>query len=76
MNMQTILGFFKEGGGDLSSQRLVFVIGSLYAMSMGAWVFAATHDYVALLATVPALAGVFAAGKVIQKPMEKKQDNP
>lgn len=69
--MTQLLGFFKEGGGELSSTRLIFILGSIYAMGMGAWVFGITHDYMALIVTVPTLSSVFLGGKLIQKPMEK-----
>ncbi len=67
------VGFFEESEGHKSSNRLIFIVGSFYAMFMGAWVFAVTHDFAALIATVPALAAVFMGGKLIQKRMEPNE---
>lgn len=72
--MQTLLGFFKESDGSPSSQRLIYILGSLYAMAMGAWVFAVSKDFTALIAVVTSVSGVFCAGKLIQKQMENQPD--
>lgn len=65
--------FWQENEGENSSGRLVFLTGNAYALGMGAWVFATTHDYVALITTVPALAAVFGLQKFLQKQEETKQ---
>lgn len=69
--LSKIFLFFCEDDGRPSSQRLIFVIGSLYTMFMGWWVYSVTKDFAATIAVVTALSGVFGAQKLIQKSMEK-----
>jgi hypothetical protein len=70
--MENKIGFFEEAPGQRSSNRLIFIVGSFYAMAMGAWVFATTADYLALIATVTGIASIFIGGKLIQKSQENK----
>lgn len=70
------LEFFEEAPGQLSSQRLIFIIGSLYAMWMGGYVLIKTGgvDWVGAMTVIASLFGTFAAGKLIQKSMESKEN--
>ena len=69
--MKKLLELFEERG-KMSSQRLIFIAGNIYAMAMGIWVFYHTHDYVASLTISIALSGTFGTQKLIQKSMEPK----
>jgi hypothetical protein len=71
--MELLKGFFTEENGTASSQRLIYVIGSFYAMIMGAVVYAVSKDYVATITVVTTISGTFGAGKLIQKGMENKE---
>ena len=66
--------FWEEAEGQQSATRLIFILMSIYAMGMGAWVWAVTKDWTALAAVVPALFGLGAGLKLIQKPMEKEEN--
>ena len=68
--MNKLLEFFQDNG-TMSSTRVMFVIGTFYAMAVGAWVFQITKDYTALCITVTTISSIFLGGKLIQKPMEK-----
>jgi len=67
-------GFFKEDNGNLSSNRLVFVIGSVWTMSLCTYLAIHGIEPGALVATFSALQGVFVGLKLGQKPLEKKKD--
>lgn len=69
------IDIFKEENGTWSSQRVIYVLGSVYAMTLGAVVFAYTKDYVATLAVVTTIAGTFGASKIIQKGLESHGTN-
>lgn len=62
----------EEDPGVISSSRVMYVLGCVYSMAMGAWVFRVTHDWTALMAVVPALAGIFVVQKIAQKSQENK----
>lgn len=64
-------GFLEESAGVKSSNRIVFVLGSLYAMGMGAWIYAVTKDWVGMLTVVTTIAATFGAQKLVQKKIEK-----
>lgn len=68
--MNKLLEIFQENG-TLSSTRVMFVLGSIYAMAMGAWVYGESKDYTGLCITVTTISSIFLGGKLIQKPMEK-----
>lgn len=70
--------FFQEENGRYSSQRLIFIIGSLYAMWMGGYILIKTGggDWLGAMTVIASLFGTFAAGKLIQKNMEGKKDEP
>ena len=63
----------EESEGNFSSQRLVYLIGSVYAMGMGAWIYAETKDATAALSFVCSVGALFGAQKVIQKHIEKTE---
>lgn len=71
-----ILSFLREDNGQLSTQRLVFVIGSIFAMILGTIVWFMTKDWMASTGTVGGIAAVFGGGKVIQKSLEQKDEKP
>lgn len=66
------LEIFQEDNGRYSSQRFIYVVGSLYAMILGGVVFGIGKDYVATLTVVTTIAATFGAGKLIQKSIEEK----
>jgi hypothetical protein len=72
--LKFIAGFLRESNGDSSSQRLIYITGSLYAMALGAAVFGVTKDYVAAIAVVTSLSAVFGGQKLIQKSQESKSE--
>ena len=69
-----IISFFKEDNGQMSTQRLIFVIGSLFAMILGSIVWFMTKDWMAATGTVAGIAAVFGGGNVIQKSLEQNVD--
>lgn len=69
------VGFFDEAPGVKSITRLGYAGMTIYAMVMGAWVFAATKDYAATIATFSAIETLAVGGKLIQKGMEVKPTN-
>lgn len=74
--MKTLIKFFEETPGVMSSQRLIFIVGSFYAMLMGAWVYHQSNDYTAVIAVVGSLSATFGVQKLVQKYMEpKEQEN-
>jgi hypothetical protein len=74
------LEFFEERPGRLSSQRLIFIIGSFYSMWMGGYILVNSDgkEWVGAMTVIASLFGTFAAGKLIQKNMEPKdkKDEP
>lgn len=71
---ELLISFFREDNGQMSTQRLIFVIGSLFAMVIGTVVWFMTKDWMATTGTVSGIAAVFGGGKVIQKSLEQKKD--
>lgn len=68
--------FWEEAEGEQSATRLMFIVLLVYAMIMGAWVFAETKDYVGSLAMFSGI-GTLAVGlKLYQKGQEAKPDEP
>lgn len=74
--MKNFIQFFQEENGQLSGQRLIFIIGSIYAMLMGAWVFYSTHDYMGVAMLVGVLSATFGTQKLVQKSQETKPIDP
>lgn len=73
MNSEKKLGFLKEEGGNFSSTRLVFAIGSVWNMALCTYLVIGGIEAGALVATFSALQGVFVGLKLGQKPMESKK---
>lgn len=71
---ELLISFFKEDNGQMSTQRVVFVTGSFFAMILGTIVWFMTKDWMAATGTVGGIAGVFGGGKLIQKAVEQKKD--
>ena len=71
----TILQFFQESNGQGSAMRFIYIVGCLYAMVMGAWVFGVTKEYGAAIAIIASISATFTGGKLIQKNMEVKEEN-
>jgi hypothetical protein len=71
--MEKKLGFLKEEDGTFSSTRLVFVIGSVWNMTLCSYLVFDGIEAGALVATFSALQGVFVGLKLGQKPMENKK---
>ena len=74
--MNKLMSFFEESPGSLSSNRLIFIVGSFYSMLMGAWIFYETKDFASSLAFVTSVSGVYAGSKLIQKNTESKSTTP
>lgn len=68
------LDFFREDNGSYSTQRLIYVAGSIFAMILGTIVWFMTKDWMAATGTVGGIAAVFGGGKVIQKGLESKKE--
>lgn len=68
-----MIKFLEESEGTFSSQRLVYLIGSVYAMAMGAWIYYDTHSATSALSFVTSVGGLFGLQKVIQKQIEKTE---
>jgi hypothetical protein len=69
-------GFFEESPNNKSITRLGFAVMTVYAMIMGAWVFAVTKDYAATIAIFSAIETLAMGGKLIQKTIENKPPEP
>jgi hypothetical protein len=69
--MKKLFLFFCESDGTPSSQRLIFIIGSIFTMIMGVWTFTVTSNYTSVIAIVVSLSGVYGTQKIIQKTLEK-----
>jgi len=69
---ELIISFFREDNGQMSTQRLVFVFGSLFAMILGTVVWFSTKEWMAATGTVSGISAVFGGGKIIQKSLEQK----
>ena len=68
-------GFFEEAPGEKSATRLVFVVGSIWAMLITSYVVVVAHsDLMAVAGMFAALFAPVAALKVVQKPFESKPD--
>ena len=67
-----LLLFFCEGDGTPSSQRLVYIVGSFFAMFMGAWSFHASHEVTGSISVVVTLSATFGLQKLYQKGQETK----
>lgn len=65
--------FFKENNGQSSSTRLIFFIGSLWAMIITSYLALKGASIGELIALFSALMGVFVALKLGHKPMEDKK---
>jgi hypothetical protein len=68
--METKLGFLREVGGGYSSTRLIFVIGSIWAMGLTTYMAIKEASVPSLIALFSALEGVWVGLKLGQKPME------
>ena len=76
LTMKTEIGFFQDGTGAKSANRLIFVIGSIFTMGMCIY-FAATGNSPAMvLAYLAGSQGSFTAMKLGQKSMETKEVIP
>ena len=64
-------GFLKDGDGGFSSTRLIFVIGSVWAMGITTYLATRGVDIPVLIAFFSAVEGVWVGLKLGQKPMEK-----
>jgi Na+/melibiose symporter-like transporter len=69
------IDIFKEENGTWSSQRVIYVLGSVYSMVMGAVVYGVSKDYAALLVVVTSISATFGAQKLIQKGIESHGTN-
>ena len=68
------MGFLREATGGFSSNRLIFIIGSLWTMLLCTYLVIFTDITPgALVATFSAMEGVWVGLKLGQKPMEQKQ---
>lgn len=65
--------FLKERNGQSSSTRLVFFIGSLWAMTMTTYLAFNGADIGSLIAFFSAVMGVFVGLKLGQKGIEEKK---
>jgi len=62
---------FKDSDGNLSSGRLIHVIGTLYVLSVWAYMCVSTNEWIDPMSVSVALGTLF-AGKVFQKHAEDK----
>ncbi len=67
------MGFLKETTGGLSSNRLIFMIGSIWTMATTTLLLFMDVDIPMVIAYFSALQGVWVALKLGQKPMENKK---
>jgi len=67
------MGFLRESTGGFSSNRLIFVIGSIWAMALTTYLAFQETDIPVLIAFFSAVEGVWVALKLGQKPMEQKK---
>jgi len=70
--MENSTGFLRESGGGYSSTRLVFIIGSVWNMSLCSYLAFNGADIPGLIALFSAVEGVLIGLKLGQKPMEEK----
>lgn len=67
------MGFLREASGGYSSARLIFIIGSIWAMTITSYLAVSDTDVPVLIAFFTAIEGVWIALKLGQKPMEQKK---
>lgn len=67
------MGFLREASGGYSSARLIFIIGSIWAMAITSYLAVSDTDVPVLIAFFTAIEGVWIALKLGQKPMEQKK---
>jgi hypothetical protein len=72
--MKATIGFFQEKAGENSATRLIFVIGSIWAMGMSVYFAVHGTDPAVILAFFAGTEGSMAGLKLGQKAMEKKAE--
>lgn len=74
--MKRLLEFFEDSNGRLSSQRLIFITGSYFTMWLTAYMIIKSdgNNWDGAMAIFLSLFGSFAAGKIVQKTQEKKDE--
>jgi hypothetical protein len=68
-----IVGFLSTSDGGRSSTRLIFVIGSVWAMGLTTFLAVQGIEVPVLIAFFSAVEGVWIGLKLGQKPMENKK---
>jgi hypothetical protein len=69
--------FFEERNGRLSSQRLIFIVGSFFCMWLVGWMIVKSkgENWDGAMAIFLSLYGSIAAGKLVQKNQEKNDES-
>lgn len=65
------IGFLREDNGNVSSARIVFMVGSLWTMGITSYLATQGVDVPVLIAFFSAVEGVWVGLKLGQKPMEE-----
>jgi hypothetical protein len=66
------MGFLKEATGGYSSNRLIFIIGSLWTMAITTFLVTSDVETTTVIAFFAAVEGVWVGLKLGQKQMEQK----
>jgi len=68
------MGFLRETSGGYSSNRLIFIIGSIWTMAITTFLVTSEVDTTTVIAFFAAVEGVWVGLKLGQKQMEQKKN--